>query len=218
LIEINLAAGADRRRSAARRGPSLSLPRLPSIAGADSRTVLLGAGATLLLFVVGFAIWRAGQQRAELEAAIQAEVTDSTRFATTIQLVHALRARQDTIRQKIGVIREVDQRRYVWPHLMDEISSSVPAFTWLTQISSAEAADTLNPGLVMTVQGNAGSTQALTRFMKNLELSSYIRDVTLVTSEQADVEGRAIHRFTLEAKYETPDSSAIETVPIIAVD
>lgn len=218
MIEINLAAGADRRRSAARRGPALSLPRLPSFGGADSRTVLLGAAGMLLLFVVGFAIWRAGQQRAELEAAIQAEVTDSTRFATTIQLVHSLRARQDTIRQKIGVIQEVDQRRYVWPHLMDEISSSVPPYTWLTQISSAEAADTLNPGLGMTVQGNAGSTQALTRFMKNLELSPYIRDVTLVTSEQTDVEGRAIHRFTLEAKYETPDTSAIETVPIIAVD
>jgi hypothetical protein len=54
--------------------------------------------------------------------------------------------------------------------------------------------------------------------MKNLEESAFIRDVTLVTSEQADEQGRAVHRFTLEARYETPDSSAIETVPLIVVE
>jgi hypothetical protein len=39
-----------------------------------------------------------------------------------------------------------------------------------------------------------------------------------VTSEQTDLEGRAVHRFSLEARYETPDSSAIETLPVILIN
>lgn len=179
---------------------------------------MLGAGALLLVLLIAFGIWRVGQQRTALEARVQKEVADSTRFATTIELIQALRSRQDTIQQKIGVIREVDQRRYVWPHLLDEISAAVPAFTWLTEIASVAATDSVAGPLSFTIQGSAGSTQALTRFMKNLEGSPFVRDVTLVTSEQAEEAGRAVHRFTLEARYETPDSSAIQTVPIITVE
>jgi len=178
----------------------------------------MGAGALLLMLLVGFGIWRMGQKRLELEARVQTEVADSTRFATTIELIQALRTRQDTIQQKIGVIREVDQRRYVWPHLLDEISAAVPAFTWLTQIASTVAEDSTAGPLAFTIQGSAGSTQALTRFMKNLEGSPFVRDVTLVTSEQAEEAGRAVHRFTLEARYETPDTAAIQTIPIITVE
>ena len=217
MIEINLAPGAEARRPAARGRSSVSLPKLPALGG-ESRPVLLGAGMLLLVLLVGFGIWRMGQRRAELEARIQAEVTDSTRFATTIELIQALRQRQDTIQQKIAVIREVDQRRYVWPHLLDEISAAVPAYTWLTDIVSAAAADTMAGPLSFTIQGAAGSTQALTRLMKNLEGSPFVRDVTLVTSEQAEEAGRAVHRFTLEARYETPDTAAIQTIPIITVE
>lgn len=193
------------------------MPRLPSVGG-DPRAILAGAVAVLAVLGVGFAIWSGGQRRATLETEISAAISDSTRFATTIDLIQSLRARQDTIRQKIGVIEEVDQRRYVWPHILDEVSAAVPAYTWLTQISSSEARDTTDSALAFTLQGNAASTLALTRLMKNLEGSPFIRSVTLVTSEQTTDGGHATHRFTLEARYERPDSAAIQTVPIIAVD
>ena len=149
---------------------------------------------------------------------MQAEVRESTRFAATIEMVNALQARQDTMQMKIGIIREVDQRRYVWPHLLDEISASVPAYTWLSSINAMPPADTLDTSPGVAVQGNAGSTQALTRFMKNLESSPFIRNVTLVTSEQTDMDGRAVHKFSLEARYETPDATAIETLPVIVIN
>ena len=213
MIEINLAPGNDGRRGTTRRA-ALKLPSIPAFGG-DSRTLIGGAVVGLLLFVIAFGIWKQSARRSELETRVQEEVRDSTRFATTIGLVHSLEARRDTIRQKIGVIREVDQRRYIWPHLLDEISASVPSYTWLEQITSTEPADTLDRVPGFSVQGNAGSTQALTRFMKNLENSPFIRGVTLVTSEKQDVEGRTIQKFTVEAKYERPDTSLIETVPIV---
>jgi Tfp pilus assembly protein PilN len=216
LIEINLAPGAAAKLGP-RRMPALSLPALPSLGGVW-RTF---GGAALGLLVVGivlFAYWRMGTQQAELTTRIQQEVTDSARFATTIGLLGSLQARQDTITQKIGVIRAVDDRRYVWPHLLDEIGLAVPAYTWLTEISSTEVADTLRSGPVFTIQGHAGSTPALTRFMKNLEESPFIRGVTLITTEQEELEGRTIQRFSLEARYREPDLALIRTVPIIVLD
>jgi Tfp pilus assembly protein PilN len=217
LIEINLAPGSAGATVGARRFSSLSLPAFPSLGGDIRMLAAVGAGI-LLLGALGFAYLQMGARRTALEARIQQEVTDSTRYATTIALLRSLQARQDTIAQKIGVIRSVDSRRYVWPHLLDEISLALPAFTWLSQISSTELADSTATGPAFTLQGNAGSTQALTRLMKNLEASAFIRDVTLITTEQEEVDGRMIQRFSLEARYRVPETSVIQTLPIVALD
>jgi Tfp pilus assembly protein PilN len=217
LIEINLAPGGTGKLGSARM-PSLQMPALPAFGGGDLRYfATIGAGV-LAVLLAGFGYWRMGTHHGGLEASIQQEVADSTRYAATIELVRSLQARQDTIQQKIGVIRSVDTRRFVWPHLMNEISLAVPAYTWLSEVTSRESADSLAIGPQFTIQGNAGSTPALTRFMKNLEASPFVQGVTLITTEQEVVEGRTIQRFSLEASYGSPEPGIIETVPIVVLD
>ncbi len=234
MIEINLLPdGEKKRRSAGRAGaPRLGLT-LPKFSG-DPYMLGLGVVGVLLFAGVGFAYWRVHSAHASTETRIEEARQDSTRFASTIELVDAMEARQDTIESKIQVIRGVDERRYVWPHIMDEISRAIPPYTWLTRVAASEVAPPPPPrtaadsaaareaaavprGPSFTLEGNTGSTQALTRFMKSLEASPFIRDVTLVTSEQTSTEGRTYQRFTLEARYEVPDSSFIETVPVISI-
>lgn len=217
LIEINLAPGGSG-KARARGLPAFSMPSLPSFGGADRNVSAMVAIAILLALALGLSLWRVGARTAAAAADIEQQVADSTRYAGTIALVESLRARQDTISQKIEVIRSVDTRRYVWPHLLDEISLAVPAYLWLAEIGSKAAADSLQVGPSFTIQGNAGSTQALTRFMKNLEESAFVRDVTLITSVQEVVEGRTIQRFSLEARYSAPPPSAIRTVPIVVLE
>jgi Tfp pilus assembly protein PilN len=215
VIEINLLPrGENRKASRARSGES-RVPKLPSLAG-DPWHVGLGAAAAAILLFAGWSVWSTSSATSRLEAQIAQEVTDSTRFATTIALVTALTERQDTIRQKIDVIRNVDTRRYVWPRILDEVSGALPAYSWITRMHSTESDDAAS-GPSITVEGASGSTQSLTRFMKNLEASPFIRDVTLVTTEQVATEGRTFNRFTLEARYEVPDSSFIETVPVVVL-
>jgi Tfp pilus assembly protein PilN len=214
LIEINLlTSGAEKRRNAPARSRSLSMPKLSL--GSEPTIPVLAALAVLVLLGSGFSWWRLGAQHANLTSTIEREARDSVAFASTIELVQMLRSREDTIRQRIGVIRSVDEGRYVWAHLLDEISRAVPAYTWLNALSSQQD-DASSP--TVTLQGNAGSTQALTRFMKNLEASPFIRNVTLVTSEQASEAGRSFQKFTLEARYEHPDQAILEMVPVIITD
>ncbi len=202
------------------------------------RVAGVGLAALLMLMLAGFGWWKTGSARTALEAEVETETQDSVRLARTISLMETLDARRDTIESKIAVIRSVDGRRYVWPHLLDEVSRAVPPYTWLTKLAASDDADAPAPaaaapadtaaddsaapaappepeGPAFSVEGAAGSTQALTRFMKNLELSPMIRDVALVTSEQASQAGRTYLKFTLEARYERPDSSLLEIVPIL---
>jgi Tfp pilus assembly protein PilN len=247
LIEINLlpSGGAGARKAAARPGRGVSLP----VAGADPRVAGLAAAALLLAVLGAFTFWRQGTHRAEVQAKVDRERQDSIRLSRTIALMKTIDSRKDTIEQKMAVIRSVDGRRYVWPHLMDEISRAVPPFTWLTRVAAtapppappapaapaAAAADTGKkagadsagklpplppppPPPGFNVEGDVATTQALTRFMKNLEASPFIRDVALVTSEQTQTQGRTYLKFTLEARWEHPDSTLIETVPVVPVN
>ncbi|MEW5926758.1 MAG: PilN domain-containing protein [Gemmatimonadota bacterium] len=239
MIEINLLpAGEKKRRPAGRSGGAARRgPALPRFAG-DPYMLGLGLLGAAIFLWLGFSWWRVNTAQAAVEARIETETRDSTRFASTIQLVEAMESRQDTIESKIEVIRGVDERRYIWPHLLDEISRAIPPYTWLTKLAAVETEENAAPaqpktaadsaavqaaaqakpeGPAFNLEGNTGSTQALTRFMKSLEASPFIRDVTLVTSEQTTTAGRTYQRFTLEARYETPDSSFVESVPVISI-
>ena len=240
MIQINLLPGGTPKRASGARGARpVALPKV----GGDPRVAGLGLAAFAMIILAGLGFWQTGTARTELEAEIEREVADSVRLARTISLMETLDARRDTIENKISVIRSVDGRRYVWPHLLDEVSRAVPPYTWLTKLAASDdagppaapvapaaaqpPADTTKPapatpaapaapeGPAFALEGAAGSTQALTRFMKNLELSPMIRDVALVTSEQATTEGRTYLKFTLEARYEQPDSSLLQIVPLI---
>ena len=245
MIEINLLPAGSARKPAARASRGVSLPT----AGADPRVAALAAVALLVAALAAFSFWRQGAHKAELQGKVETERRDSVRLARTIALMKTIESRKDTIDQKMAVIRNVDGRRYVWPHLMDEISRSVPPFTWLTRVAAkapaapppapapaaaAAPADTTKktpadsagklpplppppPPPGFNVEGNAATTQALTRFMKNLEASPFIRDVALVTSEQTQAQGRTFLKFTLEAAWEQPDSTLIETIPVVPV-
>ena len=207
MIEINLLGGADKRATISAAAAPERAAKLPQFSGDPTAAGLAGIGL-LVLLGLGYAYWSLGARTAELQAQVEQEVADSTRFAATISRLELLKTRQDTVQRKIEVIQQVDQRRYVWPHLLDEISKATPAFAWLTKLTAAEAAPAaaapaegeptpVPAGPGFNLEGNAGSTQALTRFMKNLEASPYIRDVTLVTSAQEIAEGGGlpeIHR------------------------
>ncbi len=246
MIEINLLpSGATRRPAAARRQGGGGGPSLPSL-GADPRVAgMAGLGVLLLLFGA-YWFWNSGKTRDDLASQVESAAADSVRLERAIALMKTLDTRRDTIDQKMDVIRQVDTRRYVWPHLLDEVSRATPPYMWLTKLAAVEeevapppppaaaekgkdkdkakedsaaaaapAAPAPASGPVFNVEGHAGATEALTRFMKNLESSPMIRDVSLVTSQQEQVQGRTVLKFTLEARWEEPNEGFVETVPLL---
>src|SRR2546423_5071822 len=83
-----------------------------------------------------------------LEARETKAVKDSAQFSAVLAAKARAEATRDSLYQQIAIIKSIDDSRYLWSHLMYEISNALPQYTWLTEITqtsspkSVAAADT----------------------------------------------------------------------------
>jgi Tfp pilus assembly protein PilN len=202
LIEMNLLPGGKRGVARQKGGrSSLSLPKFDGLQDMIKGDPLV----ILVIAAVGLAL-------GGLDEELGIQLQDSVRYAEAIQAADSLKARQDTLIQKTEVIQQIDADRYVWTHVLDEVSQSLPDFTWLTAIQQTAGAGT---DVEFRIDGMTGQTPALTRFMRDLENSPFIREVRLQSQEQIQQGQRLVHSFVLLARYQMPDSTAITTEPIV---
>lgn len=212
MIEVNLLPSGKRRVS---RGPRPSF-RLPSVGGLPRDRWALVSSVVVLAAVAlaGFLFFATRGRIGELTVNIQEAASDSARYADLIEKNAALIARRDSIAQRVAIIQEIDGDRYIWPHIMDEVARALPDHLWLTNLFQVS----LQEELRFRIFGRAGNNTALTQFMDNLEGSLFIRNVTLISTEQvierAGETSRVVHSFQLEALFERPPLELLETVPL----
>lgn len=220
MIEVNLSPSAKRRGKKSARGGGGGASRMPSIKLPDFDKWLLFVVFGWIIGLGGLAWLFLGTraEAAELTEQIDTAVADSTRYATTIAQTNELRARRDTIAMKLEVIQQIDEGRYTWPHIMEEVSKALPDYTWLEGVQQLEGG--VAPSF--QIDGRTGSNFALTRFMSNLEASPFIRGVRLLSTTQVregeDASAITLHQFMLEAHFEEPTADLIHTVPLFAED
>jgi hypothetical protein len=82
------------------------------------------------------------------------------------------------------------------------------------------AADTVVPAVPVnvpvsfTVNGRTIDIQAYTRFLRQLEASPWVTDVTPVSAQTVIEKERPVTAFTIRATYRQADSAYIRTVPL----
>lgn len=138
---------------------------------------------------------------------------------------------RDSLLSQIGVIRTVDGDRYVWPHLLNEVTKALPAYTWLVDMGGTAPppptpgapqakADTSKdsvaavPVIQFTVNGRTVDIQAYTRFLRQLEASPWITDVTPVSAMTVVEKERPVTAFVIRGTYKQADSAYLRTVPL----
>jgi Tfp pilus assembly protein PilN len=175
-------------------------------------------GSTLVAVGVvagaGYLYLDTGERKADLELDIQELEAQSANYADQIAKNDSLFELQYSLDQRVGIILEIDEDRYTWAHILDEVARALPEYTWLTQMIEVSSEDQLG----FQIEGRSGNIFALTNFMTNLEASLFIREVTLVSAEQivepVGLTNRALSRFMLEAYFERPPMEVLETVPL----
>lgn len=168
--------------------------------------------ATVAVVGMGYFYFSVNSAREEAAVALEEAVQDSLRYRDIIERTQALQARQDSIRQKVAAIEEIDRGRYVWPHIFDEVATALPDYTWLTQIQAIG----LSTDLRIAIRGRAGNNFALSVFMDQLELSPFLRGVDMISTTlgRNDETGQAVYSFDLEAQFQLPPMEELETVPL----
>jgi Tfp pilus assembly protein PilN len=214
MIKINLIPGATKRSK--RRVPSLGgmKPKaslsLPSV---DRWMLFLVAAWIIGPAVTGWLFLGAQNRTTELGVAIEGARMDSIRYAEMRRMNDILLARQDSIAQKLQIIREIDAGRYSWVHIMDEIARALPPYTWLQQVVTRPI-DTSLDTPHFQIEGRAGNTLALTEFMQELEASPFLRSIRLVTTDQVRDGEHVLYSFVLDGVFQHPPADLIETVSI----
>lgn len=245
MIHINLLPGAAKKSRGSR---AIQLNFGAVLTGAAARVkdpYLIGAVASVLIGAVGIAgmFWFQGAQSSAVAAELQTAEQDSIRFAAIIKEKRKTEAQRDSVKTQLHMIESIDGKRFVWSHIMDEVSRALPSYTWLTQLTQTNVSEPIQPmaelpddqkkgknakrdeeaiadsiALAQRVNfrlvGNTVDIQALTRFMRLLEASPFIQDVQLIKSAMILVDNKEVTEFMLDASYQTPDSTAIRTVPL----
>lgn len=212
MIEINLLPGSTKRggkrKPVGRSKRGVTAPKLPEF---DRQKAMVTGGWVLGIALVGWLHFSMNSRLEALRTDHEAAVRDSTRFAIQRAQGDSLMAQEQAISQKLEVIQEIDAGRYVWPHIMDEVSRSLPPFVWVITLN--EVASEAGVPLVR-IEGRAGNYFALGRYIEDLEASPFLRQVRLISSAQVEENERMVLRFVMEAGYEEPPPDMIQTVPL----
>jgi Tfp pilus assembly protein PilN len=137
MIEINLLPGARRKKSAANQ-PIDFKAVAASLSGRFRDKFLIGSVAAVIvgLGAAGYLYWSQTRKEEALTVRREKAVSDSVRYANFLKDRYKSEAIRDTLLRQVNIIRSLDEDRYVWPHVMDELSRALPQYTWLMAIGA----------------------------------------------------------------------------------
>ncbi len=214
MIEVNLLPEKRKRKTGRKGMPTVPLPAIP---GLPKDRWILGSGllALLALVVVAVLYFQVAGEAEELQVQIEVAQRDSVRFADVIQRAQRLQSQRDSIAQRVAVLQEIDEARYVWPHILDEVGRALPDYTWLVALQQVAAM----PQPMVRIRGRAATYFALTSFMENLEASPYLGAVRLVAADPVMISvgagsQRRIYEYSVEVQYREPPPDLVQRVPL----
>ena len=246
MIEINLLPGSGKKA----RSDGFSLKAFVGQAGARVKDPFMIAAAVSIVAATMSIGYLHVSQTAKADDLTERErraVQDSTRYIAVLRERNRALAQRDSVQRQLEIIKSIDNDRFIWAHIMDEVSRALPPYTWLKSIQQSAvlaagstpapppppppspAKDGAKPSgkaapppppvpaptsLKFQIAGNTVDIQALTRFMKLLEASPFVKNVTIAKAELVSLDGKEVQEFLLEAEYERPDASVISTVPV----
>ena len=225
MISVNLKPGLKRKGGGNRlQGAG---ERVKALASKVKDPLLVGVVASWLAVAVWLGgVWKKqSSELSEWQPRLEQARTENTRFKAFIQQKKKQELIRDSLLAQIGVIRDVDRDRYVWPHVLDEVAQALPAYTWLTelvaqapavpQVSDSTASDSVRQlPPAFRIQGRTVDIQAYTKFLRQLEASPWVIDVVPVSVSTVVEHERPVTAFTIRANFKTADSAYIRTVPL----
>jgi Tfp pilus assembly protein PilN len=144
MIEINLLPGDGKKKRRAKTATAtkfeFNLKPPPWLAGLTEKITdkymlgAIGAAGVSGLLIAFMFIHQTAQARS-LEQRETKAVNDSAQFSAVLNAKSRAEATRDSLYQQIAIIKSIDDSRYLWSHLMYEISNALPQYTWLTEIT-----------------------------------------------------------------------------------
>ncbi len=225
MININLKPGGKRPKP--KGDPMAGLrERMRSLRESVKQPGLVLAGGTWLVVVLAIAVLTltTRSRLSTLDQKFSQSSAEYKRYHNFVTEKKNEARSRDSILSQIGTISAVDQERYTWAHILDEIAIAMPDATWLTSVSPVnlgatqitDSDSTTAPAVSVLIAGQTNDLQNYTAFLRRLGDSHWLINVIPVkTATVIDKSNRPITEFTVQATFSRADTSRITTVPIL---
>jgi hypothetical protein len=244
MIEVNLLPGAKRAKKSKAGGSAINFAAIGTWVSTKVKDKWLAAAigtGIVAIAAIGYLFSTQLARSKSLDSRLEVALRDSTRFAQYIQQRARAQARRDSASLQLNIIKSIDEERYIWPHIMQEVSEALTQYTWLTDVGISgpqqgvtSAATMRTPPLDtgkttkarkdpvipkdtirLTLIGRTVDPQAYTMFMRDLEDSPFLEGVSLVSALPQQDAGKEVHQFTLNMMYTRPDPRLLRLVPLL---
>ena len=232
MITVNLRPGQKRKRAGNNPFKGL-LDNFRDLGNKVKDPLLLAAMGAWICVAAGLGViyLNTVRQLYTLEPRLEQARSENRRFKTFLADKRRQEKIRDSLLAQITVIRTVDGDRYIWPHLLDEITKALPAYTWLIDMGPLKAPPTGSSAplktkadsvadsaakataLAFQLNGRTIDIQAYTRFLRQLEASPWIENVTPVSAMTIVEKERPVTAFSIRATFSRADSAYIRTAP-----
>jgi len=206
MITINLKPGSKRARAGSPFAGGLSaLKGLPGrVKDPWPMAAVIICGLTILVLAwIGIS---SASKRNTLETQMDAARAENRRYRAFLVEKRRAEAARDSVLIQIATIRQVDDDRYVWPHVLDEITRALPPYTWLTEVAATTGMGGDDSSMVapvgVQISGRTMDLQGFTRLMRQLEDSPWLHQVTMLSTQTVVDRGRAVTGFVLRTTYD----------------
>ena len=165
---------------------------------------------------------------------------DSTRYSTVLRERETAEAKRDTVLRSLNMIRAIDDDRYIWPHVMDEVSNALPPYTWIVALGFSGGGQATAPIRTVMPAANDKSTgrkhKVPTRDREGHgegaprrqhgrhpgahAIHEAARDLRLPRKRAArqlaarDDNGKEVTQFQLDMRYTRPGADDVRRVPL----
>jgi Tfp pilus assembly protein PilN len=219
-IEINLLPGGKKKKPG---GAGLALPNFGELIAQVKDPLLIGAVAAWVVGLSGMGgVW---YTQTNALNSLQPQLAEAQNTARRFQQMIAQKERQQVLRDslvlELNAIRAIDSDRFVWPHIMEEVTRALPEFTWIVALDAVTVQDqVLDDGSIIqapvrfTIDGRTPNMQAYTRFVTRLQDSPWFSNVSTSGTNTVIEDERTVRAFQITGTYQVADSAFIRTVPI----
>jgi Tfp pilus assembly protein PilN len=219
-IEINLLGGSKKKRKA---GAGFQMPDVREMFSGVKDPLLMGAVGTIVAAVafVGILFTLGQAKLASVEEEVEVVRAESRRYSNLIaQKRHAERL-QDSLQAELREIRAIDADRYVWPHVLEEVTKALPDYSWLVGLGALQVTpvgldidSTITPPVQIQLEGRTAEIAAYTRFLRRLAASPWFRNVIEGPATTVIEDDKAMQAFSVTVTFQPADSAFIRTVPV----
>ncbi len=227
MIEINLLPGQKRKAPG---GGKLRMPDFRAVAANVKDPWLLGAIAAAVVVFGGNGLFYVmnNARLNRVETVLRGVQAEKRRYDAVVAQKRQAERVRDSLAAEMTIIRSIDTDRYIWPHLMDEITKALPAYTWITTVASVAvpppattttgttSMDSLVASEVrVSIDGRTVDIQAYTTFLRQLAASPWLTEVLPTRAATVIEQDRPVTEFNITMRYRGADSLYIRTVPLV---